>query len=336
LQGTPSAPKRNDAASAFESFWEQRPPLLPSHYLGTSLGFPHDVARLYAYGPKDVPWNRDGRLEFWYLDPFDAHSVQKAQPTGHLVGNFAAAEALLGVDQGSALGELVLDPDAQHGVIVIRARQRESIFIVERNQPLTVVPLLDTHSGEEIELKTLRGAVYARGHYYLGFTFARDQLAVARLDSSGFTLLAVLPLGEAQTRFHRLVRSTSGDLGVAMEGDAGLFVYPLHIDGHVTAPLIAAHQSRRHQACAPEAFGFIVDWELPLSPYLETDQEEPLKVNGLVARMLVYPEGACIEAMSARVRAVPHLSPAEPAPDNVPLVLQNADSNGSRVALLCR
>lgn len=336
LHGTASPIKRSDPASAFESFWEQRPPHLPANYLGTSLGFPHDVARLYAYGPKDVPWNRDGRLELWYLDPFDAHAVHKSQATGHMVGNFAAAEGLLGVDQGSALGELVLDPDAIHGVVVVRARQRESVFTVKQNQPLAVVPLVDTRSGQEIELKTLRGAVYARGHYYLGFTFARDQLAVARLDASGFTLIAVLPVGDAQARFHALVRSTSGDLGVAMEGDAGLFVYPLHVDGHLDGPLIAAHQSRRHAACAPEAFGFIVDWELPLSPYLETLQEEPLKVNGLLARVLVYPQGTCLDSMSARVRAVPPLSRAEPATDSVALVLQNADSNGSRIPLLCR
>ncbi|HXS18186.1 MAG TPA: hypothetical protein VN764_13405, partial [Polyangiaceae bacterium] len=336
LHGAESATKRSDAASAFESFWELRPPVLAPNFLGTSLGFPHDVARLYAYGPKDVPWNRDGRLELWYLDPFDAHAVLKARPTGHVVSNFAAAEGLFGIDQGSSLGELVLDPLARNGVVVVRSRQRESLFLVEQNQPLQMVPLVDTTSGQEVELKTLRGAVYARGHYYLGFSFERDKLAIARLDASGFTMIAVLPVGDAGARFHALVRSTAGDLGVAMEGDAGLFVYPIHVDGHIDQPLIAAHQSKRHAACAPEAFGFIVDWEPPLTPYLETEQEEPLKVSGLHARMLVYPQGSCLDAMSARVRAVPPLTAAEPALDSISLVLQNADSSGSRIPLLCR
>lgn len=333
--GRPSAPRRHEPASSFEGFWELGAPALPHGFVGTSVGFPHDVARLYAYGPREVPWSRDGRVELWYLDPYDHGSISKSHATSNLVDSFVAAEAMFGTDQGSAVTELVLDPDGSHGVVVLRARSGPTLFTVERDQNLLRVPVVDSATGQDVDLRSIHGAVYSRGQYFLGLTWQRDRLAVARLDERGFSFIAQFPLGEAAARFHALVRSTDGDLGVAMDGDAGLLVYPLEANGALGPPLVLPDRDRRPENCAPETFGFIVDWEVPLTPHLENLDEDPIKVHGLHQKMLVYPKGACLEAMSARVRAVPHFRPAPAGAQTVPLVLQNADSKGNRLSLTC-
>jgi hypothetical protein len=305
--------------------------------VGTSVGFAHDVARLYAYGPKDISWNRDGRLELWYLNPYEATAIHRSRPTSHLADSLLSAEVLLGTEQGSGgMAELALDPDGSHGIVILRSRADVTLFTLGPDQLLTKIPLIDASSGKDVELKTLRGVVYAHGRYFLGLSQERDQFAIARLDPAGFTFLTRLPVGDAAARFHSLVRTTDGQLGVAMEGDAGLFVYPLAADGELGQPWVVPHRSRRPESCAPEAFGYIVDLEPPLTPYLETIEEEPIKVAGLRAKMLVYPGGSCIEAMSARVRAVPATAPAPKSAHAVPLVLQNADSKGGRLSLSCQ
>lgn len=327
--------RRSEAVSAFEGFWELKPPILAPAYQGISVSFPHDQARLYAYGPRDIPWNRDGRFELWYINPYSVAKVQKTRPSYHLAQDLIAAETLLGtIDQGTSFSESALDPDARAGVILLHSRGAQSLLSWLDGGPLVRVELR-TESGDEVTLRGLRGVVLSKGQIYLAYLSDNASLSVARLESTGFYQLATLPLGESGSRGAQLVRSTEGNLGVAMEGDAGLFAYPLHEDGSLGPPIVAKHQSRRPLSCASEATGFVVERELALSPYLETEQGEAIKTTGLRAKMIVGSREPCIEAMTARVRTLPQLTPAQGGAQAVPLSILNADSAGNRLELLC-
>lgn len=330
-----SPSRRNEAVSAFEGFWEFKPPTLAPGYQGISVGFPHDQARLYAYGPRDIPWNRDGRFELWYIDPYNVGAVQKTRSSFHLAENLLAAETLLGtIDQGTSFSEEILDPDALAGVLLLHSRGTQSLLSWHKGGALVPIAL-ETESGEELTLRGLRGVVQSKGQIYLAYVSDNSLMSVARIETTGFYELATFPLGESGSRGAQLVRTTEGNLGVSMEGDAGLFIYPLHENGELGPPIVAKHQSSRPVSCAPEATGFVVERELALSPYLETEHGEAIKTNGLRAKMIIGSREPCIEAMTARVRTLPALAPMVGSAQAVPLSILNADSEGNRLELLC-
>ncbi len=335
-EGTESRPRRREGVSDFEGFWELEAPTLPAGFEGRSVGFPHDLGRLYAFGPKELGWNRDGRFELWFVDPYDVESIKKTRASGHLANTLADAESLLGtLDRASSSTALLLDPDGQRGVLLLRSRGQQTLLSFGQNEPLGSIPLKEAN-GEEIEVRTLVGVAQSFGQTHLAYLTGRDQINVARLNETGFDLVTQMTFGDIGGRNLALVRSTEGALGLSMDGDTGIFVYPLADDGSLGAPIVAPHQSRRPPACAPEASGFIVERELPLSPYLESEQGQAIKTSGLRAKMILGYAPACLEAMSARVRALSPLPPLSNRDQAVPLSVLNTDSAGGRQVLLCR
>ncbi len=334
--GSATPPRRRELASDWEGFWENAPPAMPGGFEGRSVGFPHDLARLYASGPQDLSWNRDGRLQLHFLDPYSIETIKKSAPSPDLAANLVAAETLLGtIDRSGSSTVFLLDPGGTHGAVLLRTRSVQTLLTFGEGTPLQSVPIVDPKTQQELNIRTPLGVVEANGRTFLAYYSDRDDIAVAELDETGMHRFAAFHVGEVGGRNLSLVRSTRGDLGLSMEGDRGLFVYPLSMQGELGLPIIAPHRSTRPPSCAPEASGFIVERELPLSPYLEAESGQAIRTSGLRAKMIVSQNPACLEAMTARVRSLPPLSPAKKSSGGVPLTLLNSDSAGNRTQLLC-
>ena len=192
------------------------------------------------------------------------------------------------------------------------------------------------HAGaaEELELRNLRNAVFARGRWFVAFQ-KNTTLAVARIEGGALEVIAELPLGDSAARGPDLVRTVAGDLGVSIVGDAGLLVYPLSARGDLGAPVIVDEKGQRPSACEREASGFIVDVDLSLTPYLETSDGRPIKVNAMKGRMIVGHGAPCLETLFASTREDLQLPGTTSSRTSVPMSLLNVDSNGDRKLLSC-
>jgi hypothetical protein len=146
----------------------------------------------------------------------------------------------------------------------------------------------------------------------------------------------LLPLGEVGDRGIELVRTQVGDLGLAMDGDDGLFVYPLAETGELGDPIVIEPPRGRPSACPAEASGFIVNREMQVAPYLEAKASgAPLAVTRLRARYIVGYDPPCLEGIFGVGRTQGNVPAAAPMKDSVPLSILNTDSNGNRLRLTC-
>lgn len=339
-QGDVVTPRRRAPVDAgFPSFWESAAPQLPMRQSGFSIGFSHDTARLYAMGPEASAWPNAGRLQLRFIDPYDPARIRETRPTIHVVDDRVQAETLLGVlDRTTSRSELSLTAEAEAGLFFLRTRGEEGLFRFQADGALSRVPLEDQRTGAELSVSGLAGTVLSEGRWFFAFSEGRSSFVVAEARADGVSVLARLPWGEASARGAALVGTEEGHLGVAIEGDRGLLVYPLSREGELGDPLLVPHSATRPPSCERESRGFLVDREYSLTPYLETPSGRPLSTSGLRALIRVGGAGPCLEGLTARSRSVIEVS--EPLPqmtaDRVPLTLLSSDSAGNRVRLFCQ
>jgi hypothetical protein len=161
------------------------------------------------------------------------------------------------------------------------------------------------------------------------------ELSLVRLVSGEIHSIADLPLGDSGDRGVELVRTPGGDLGVAMDGDDGLFVYPLSDGGVLGTPIVVDLVRSRPPACPPEASGYIVNRDLSIAPYLESPEGGLLTVTRLQARYIVGYGQPCLDTMLGYARKVESISRVVPSENGVPLSVLNTDSAGRRLRLWC-
>jgi hypothetical protein len=331
-EGSQSSPPRNaETDGAFPAFWESPAPHFTPGQEGISVGLPLDLARLYAWGPEGPAWGREGQIELRFIDPWNPVIIRRTAPTRQLFSSLLSAKNALGVlDPSRSFPSIAFDPSGNGGVLLLKTQVSTDLIVFKEGEALAVIP-----GAHEMGLRSLLSAVNANGTWYSAFQMG-SRVSVVRLDSQVITEVANLSLGEAGLRSFQLVRTKRGDLGVSIEGDAGLLVYSLSTKGALGDPLLVPHLSNRPDTCAIEASGFIVDRLMSISPYLEGGEEMPLRVSDLRARWIVGIGKPCLEAMTARSRADPEASAQRLSGNTLPLTVINSDSKGRRTELTCK
>ena len=149
--------------------------------------------------------------------------------------------------------------------------------------------------------------------------------------------LASFPLGESGPRDAVLTRTESGDLGIALDGDLGLLVYPVSKHGILGDVLSQPFRGSRPPRCPAAATGFFVVDELGISPYVEALDEE-LDVGRVLMRRVVGFGPECIDALAADARGALDgrlLRASSGEPGGTPLVLTDRTETGQSALLSC-
>lgn len=325
-----SPPRRAAGEGSFPGFWEKSPPALLGGDEGYSLPFPGDLARFYVWGPADSSWNRAGRSQVMFVNPWDGLAVRTSAPTLQLFASATDAKSHLGLDDPtSGFRFLSMDPDGRSGVMIFRGAASTDLFAFEEGQPLEHI-----RGAHELGHRNLAGAVRSRSSFVVAFVQG-PVLSLVQLSGGTVHPFADFNLGNQGQRGVQLVRTHRGDLGLALEGDDGLFVYPVSYQGELGEPIFVSHESGTPAACTPEATGFIIDRELAVSPYLETTTSRTISVSRVRAKMIIGYGKICIDSLRAEARDLGELDGA-PAPGaSILLTVLDADSDGRRSQLVC-
>lgn len=325
-----SPPRRATGEASFPGFWEMSPPALTGGHEGSSVAFPGDLARFYAWGPADTSWSRAGRSQVMFADPWDGLSVRRTAPTMQLFSSAADAKTRLGlVDPTSGFRFMSLDPDGRGGVMIFRGSATTEVFVFEEDQPLEYFA-----GAHALGHRNLAGAVRSRSSFVAAFVQG-PVFSLVRLSGGAVQPLVDFNLGGNGQRGVQLVRTHAGDLGVALEGDDGLLVYPVSDQGELGVPIVVSHESNTPPACSPEATGYIIDRELSVAPYVETTTSRTIPVSRMRAKMIVGYGKVCIDSLRAEARDIGELG-GTPAPGaSISLSVFDADSDGQRSQWVC-
>jgi hypothetical protein len=269
-------------------------------------------------------------VQLYFVSPFDPEKIRRTAPTGQLFASFADTELAFGaLDMSTAFPLIAFDPEGDKGVLLLKTKDSTHLLLFTEGKPLRVIQ----HFGDQ-GLRNLLSAVEVDGRWFASFQRG-DRLTILRLDTGEAKEIASLSLGESGLRSAQLVRGSADNLGISMEGDLGLVVYPLSHDGELGTPFLVPHQPSRPETCAPEAQGFIVDRGFDISPHLSTVDNAPIAASQVQARWIVGYGKPCLESLRGRVRSEPSLSPTTETKNSLPFSLLNSDSQGRRSTLLC-
>lgn len=327
---TRSPVRRATEELSFPGFWESAAPSLPGGHEGSSAAFPGDLARFYAWGPADTSWGRTGRSQVMFVDPWDGQKLRSTSPTMQLFQSSTDAKTRLGlVDLTSGFRFLSMDPDGRSGVMIFRNAASTELFVFEEGQPL------EHFSGaHDLGHRNLAGAVRARSSFVAAFVQG-PVFSLVELSGGSVKPLVEFNLGSSGHRGVSLVRTHWGDLGVALEGDDGLYVYPVSDQGDLGEPLVVRHEAKTPPACSPEATGYIIDRDLAVAPYIETTTSRLVNVGRVRAKMVVGYGKVCIDSLRAEARDLGDLDGAPAPTASIPLSVFDADSDGRRSQLIC-
>lgn len=325
-----SLPRKTEIDGSLPPFWESVPPSVKVGEEILSMSLPLDLGRLYAWGPDGKAWTREGQVELRFVNAWDPQKLRRTAPTRQLFSSLTETKRALGtLDLASSFPTIAFDPSGDAGVLLLRTRDSTDLLLFRADEALRLIP-----GAHELGLRGLLNAVETQGTWFAAFQKG-DHVAVLKLDPQGISEIVDLSLGAEGLRSFQVVRSTEGDLGVSLEADLGLLVYPLSLKGELGEPILIAHRANRPPSCAPEASGFIIDRAMTVAPYLEGKEELPLRVNDLRARWLVGIGEPCLDTMTARTRAEPEASQGSTRGNAVPLALLNSEVQGRRSVLAC-
>lgn len=326
-----SPPRRQAEKLSFPGFWESPAPSLLGGHEGSSAAFPGDLARFYAFGPADASWSRSGLSQVMFVDPWDGLKLRTTAPTPQLFQSSSDAKTRLGlVDLTSGFRFLSMDPGGRSGVMIFRNAATTELFVFEEGQPL------EHFSGaHELGHRNLAGAVRARSSFVAAFVQGQV-LSLVRLLGGTVQPLSEFNLGPGGQRGAQLVRTHGGDLGISIEGDDGLFIYPVSDQGELGDPLVVRQDAQTSRACGSEATGYIIDRELAVAPYLETTTSRLINVGRVRAQMIVGYGKACIESLRAEARDLGEVDGAPEPTASILLSVFDADSDGRRSQLICK
>ena len=338
----PSLPSQERSGRADESspgpdslspFWDRPAPRPGPLEVAYSVGDHRGLARIYALGPKEGAWGSRGRVMVAFRSPFNAKQNSESLWSADLLSDGAEAQTLLGTtDRTTQTAYTELDPGGEGGVILVRTRQETTLLSFGHKAHVRryAVP-------ESFGLGTLAGAVFSRERWLIGSVAGR-LFRIIELGESGLEELASFPLGETGPREALLTRSTAGDLGIAIDGDLGLLVYPVSKRGELGDALFQTFRGSRPPQCSAEAAGYLVVRELGIAPYVEGSDGE-LDVSRVTMRRVVGFGPECIDALAADARGEldPALArPGRAEPGSTPLVITDRTDSGRRVRLSCQ
>lgn len=314
------------------AFWERPPPRPSALEIAHSVGDHRGLGRLYAFGPKEGAWGSRGRVIVRFHSPFTVEDEFESSETADLFLDGAEVQSRLGIlDRMTQTAQTELDPGGAGGVMLVRTRQQATLFAFAHQSG---VQRFDVP--EELGLLSMAGAVLLRGRFYVG-QVAGGEFRVLELTDAGPTIVGSFPLGETGPREATLVRSTAFDLGIALDGDLGLFVYPVSRQGELGDALFQPFRGSRPPHCPAVAAGYLVVRELSIAPYVEVQGDE-LDVSRVTMRRIVGFGPECIDALAADARGAFDpvlLRGAGVRPGGTPLAVTDRSETGRRVELSC-
>jgi len=313
-------------------FWERAAPRPAPFEVIHSVGDQRGLARLYALGPAEGHWGGRGRARVVFRSPFSVDQELESAATSDLFTDAVDAQTRLGLlDRMTQVVETELDPGGEAGVMLVRARQQATLLAFSEE---AAVERFDVP--EELGLTSLSGAVWSRGRFVVGHV-ANGEFRILEFGEHAPNLLGSFPLGATGPRDAMLTRTSKGELGIAIDGDLGLLVYPVSPFGELGDALFEPFRGSRPPECSAAAAGFLVVKELGISPYVEVAGEE-LDVGRVVLRRLVGFGPECIDAVAADTRepwAASLGGGTVRKPGGTLLVATDRASTGRRVGLSC-
>jgi hypothetical protein len=328
--GLPSAAV-SAPVSTFPVFAGRAGPAIPADSLGVwreasgglerpLRGVP--VAHLYAWGPKGGEWEQLGRWQVRWQWPWGgwADARSSANVPAPWPGLDAARRALVG------WGIVASGDDADHALLIARRALgppgTDALLLESDRAPVEV----QRPGGDP--LPEAEGAVRIGGRWYLVTAQAPAELSATviwRLEGSAARELARVPRGGFETRppLHLARRSDGKALGLVVEGQPdvqrGGLLWVSGVDLETGAvgdpqPLAPIDLSDRTvSVCAGDDAGWQIDLPYPGAVRLHAGAGWSSSLQGVMARMRLSPERACVERVLGSADAYASSAPETPS-----------------------
>ncbi len=326
---SPRATSEKSTGASLPPFWEYRPPALSAGQQGLSVADSEKMVRIYAWGPREIAWGHRGQVQVAFRPAFSLEPLGRSAPSAGLFVDAVRAQEALGLLDGSTqIVHAQIGSLGKVGAVLLRTRQNTDLLTFSRGGPVERFRDL-----EKLRVRSLSGVVRKEGAWHLGHVSGHE-FRIIRLSSEGVSVFAEFPLGDSGSREVQLVQSTAGEMGIAIAGDSGLFVYPVSPEGQLGDPIVTPHQGYRPETCAPGATGFIVVQELSIAPYVES-RGHSLDVDRLRLRLIVGHGAPCIDAAAGETHGDFKYLAEERGKSGVPLIVSDLSEEGRRVELAC-
>ncbi len=255
-----------------------------------------ELGRFVASGPRDVSWAREGQAQILFRDPFAGGDVRSSKPTQGLFADALRADEALGrLEPGSSTAAITLSSRGDGGFFLVGGRARVDLFTFSEGEVIERV-----EGAFELGVRRLLGAARVGGVWYTAYR-TRDALSVLRVEAGRLVEFATFPVGGSVSGHVELVAGPGDRAALSIDGDAGLFVYPLDEGGRLGDGVFVPHQGARPKTCGADTPGYTVVRELQVAPYVESDGAA-LDVSRVTARYRIGPGWICLDALSARSR----------------------------------
>jgi len=267
-----------------------------SGFVTPSVDALEELGRFVASGPRDVSWAREGQSQIVFRDPFAGGEVRSSKPTQGLFADALRADEALGrLEPGSSTAVITLSSRGDGGFFLVGGRARVDLFTFAVGEVVERV-----EGAFELGVRRLLGAARIGGLWYTAHR-TRDALSVLRVEAGRLVEFASFPLGGSVTGHAELVAGPGDRVALSIDGDAGLFVYPLDDGGRLGDAVFASHQGARPKTCSADTPGYTVVRELQVAPDVESEGAA-LDVSRVTARYRIGPGWICLDALSGRSR----------------------------------
>lgn len=256
-------------------------------------GLDAQVELVGAAGPQ---FGRESRVSVRYHDPFTTSEMRSLATRGLFSSRTEAEEALGLFDASVSYATGYLSPTGKGGIIFLRSREATRLFAFGQGEPVYEIE----HSGR-LPTSGLIGVARRSGAHYLAY-IQGGRLTLLRERGFAFEPFSAFPLEDIGNRYVGLAEGERENLAIVMDGDTGLFVYPLSERGELEGkPLFFEHQGKRAPTCEDQS-GYTFVRDFSVSPLIE-GPGGALPLLAVRARFRASSRGLCLDALSARARS---------------------------------
>jgi len=324
--------------------------------LGFDMGTEHLAAQVrgYAWGARGADWDRVGNLVFRAYDPF---SLNKAVWSTLVVrppwNDAVAASQVFGRDYNQPSAWFpVMEPSGRSAALLLNARGTTELVLIEDGRGV-----VNVQDAAKWGLYQISGVVKVGSTWFIGSYIAGSSFRLFKVDGGRVAQVRDYPLMGGwrpnTTLAVNLVRDAKSEaLGIWVEArrtrgsSTSWYIYSIDPDSGEPRDVLTVEPkdlAALPPVCARGADGWLVVGEPPVEPFISfSTSATGLLARGTQAKMLIRPEGICVEVLSAEAdTAVPaRLNPKDlatfaPGQEPLPLVLDERGRTGRRWGFRC-
>ncbi|MBE7482795.1 MAG: hypothetical protein HS104_22815 [Polyangiaceae bacterium] len=352
----PAAPTADELKSSeWLAFKGVAPPPKKAAELGFDMGTEHLGAQVrgYAWGARGASWDRVGSFVLRAYDSFSLNRAVWSTATARAPWNDAiAASQVFGRDYNQPSAWFpVLEPSGRAAAMLVNARGTTELLLLEEGRGA-----VNVQDAAKWGLYQLSGAVKVGSTWYLGSYVSGSSFRLFKVDAGRVVQLRDYPMTGGwrpnTTLVVNLVRNARGDaLGIWVEARrtrgaaTQWFVYSIDPETGDALDMLTidpADLARLPPACAQGADGWLLVGDPPVEPYVDYVQSaDGVRSRNMQAKMLVQPEGLCVEVLSAEADTdVPaRIARADASfasgRESIPMVLDERGRAGRRWGFRC-